>query len=95
MRRKILEGNGNNLKLTTVYDATDHLVRNMHERNEIGRGFSPDRNSRKIASIPMDDMMALIAAKNVDAIAAMQGDDQAMRRLIRAHPEWRCSEGGI
>lgn len=95
MRQNTLEENGNNLKLTTVYDATDHLVRNMHERNEIGRGFSKDRNCRKIASIPMDDMMALIARKNGDAIAAMGGDDKAMRRLIRAHPEWRCSEGGI
>ena len=37
----------------------------------------------------------MIAQKNGDAIAAMGGDDQSMRRLIRAHPEWRCSEGGI
>jgi len=39
--------------------------------------------------------MALIQNGNVDAQAAMAGDDVAMRRLIRAHPEWRTSEGGI
>lgn len=92
---KILNENKDRYELRTVYDPTAHYVRNMRERNESGKGFLPNREGRKIASIPVDDLMALIQSGNQDASAAMGGDDAAMRRLIRAHPEWRTSEGGI
>ena len=32
---------------------------------------------------------------DLDATAALAGDDGALRRLIRAHPEWRTSEGRL
>jgi hypothetical protein len=92
---KILTGNDNRYELRTVYDSTEHYVRNMRERNESGKGFLPGREGRKIASIPLEDFMRLVQLGNQDAVAAMAGDDTAMRRLIRAHPEWRTSEGGI
>jgi len=92
---KILTGNDNRYELRTVYDPTEHYVRNMRERNESGKGFLPGREGRKIASIPLEDFMRLVQLGNQDAVAAMAGDDTAMRRLIRAHPEWRTSEGGI
>ena len=92
---KILTGNDNRYELRTVYDPTEHYVRNMRERNESGKGFIPGREGRKIASIPLEDFMRLVRLGNQDASAAMAGDDAAMRRLIRAHPEWRTSEGGI
>ncbi len=92
---KILTGNDNRYELRTVYDPTEHYVRNMRERNESGKGFLPGREGRKIASIPLEDLMRLVRLGNQDASAAMAGDDAAMRRLIRAHPEWRTSEGGI
>ena len=92
---KILNENKDRYELNTVYDPTAHDIRNMRERNDSGKGFLPGREGRKIASIPVDDMMALIQNGNADAQAAMAGDDAAMRRLIRAHPEWRTSEGGI
>lgn len=92
---KILTGNDNRYELRTVYDPTEHYVRNMCERNESGKGFLPGREGRKIASIPLEDFMRLVQLGNQDAVAAMAGDDTAMRRLIRAHPEWRTSEGGI
>ena len=92
---KILTGNDNRYELRTVYDPTEHYVRNMRERNESGKGFLPGREGRKIASIPMEDFMMLVRSGNGDACAALGGDDTAMRRLIRAHPEWRTSEGGI
>ena len=92
---KILKESKDRYELNTVYDPTAHYIRNMRERNDSGKGFLPGKEGRKIASIPVDDMMALIQNGNADAQAAMAGDDVAMRRLIRAHPEWRTSEGGI
>lgn len=91
---KILTENKDGYELRTVYD-TDPILKINNEMRKDGKGISSDGNSRRVASIPMEDMMRLISAKSPDALAAMAGDDKAMRRLIRAHPEWRTSEGGI
>ena len=91
---KELREEGGRYSLRTLYDTDPILRKNMEARKE-GRGFSSDGNARRVASIPLEDMMRLITEKNQDALAAMRGDDKALRRLIRAHPEWRTSEGGI
>ena len=83
------------VRLRTAYD-TDEFERDNHNLKKIiGKGFTPDRRMRLIAEIPMNDILRLGNAGDHDAIAGMNGDDAALKRLIRRNPGWRASDGSI
>ena len=67
----------------------------MRKRREIGKGFTRERTMRHIAEIPLDELVALGHSGCDDAVAAAMGDDAALKKLIKLHPEWRVSEGQI
>jgi hypothetical protein len=77
-----------------IYDTTASELANGRDRL-LGKGWTPGKTLRRVASIPVEDVIRLGKEGNLDAVMAMNGDDGAMRRLIRAHPEWRCSEGRV
>lgn len=100
MRKTFVEEQGQKVKLLTAYDTTDIEVANKEKRKRQGRGFTKGRhgfggNLRHVASIPLDDIVRLGTKGNMDAVMAMAGDEKAMTRLLKQHPEWRTSEGGI
>lgn len=74
------------VRLTRVVDLTPHLRVNQQERLLIGKGFSKGGNLRKIGSIPID----VLVKHNINI-----HDDEAVRKFLKEHPEYRCSEGEI
>ena len=74
------------VRLRRVVDLSPYLKLNRQDRNTIGKGFSKGGNFRKIGSIPIDVLMKY----GIDI-----HDDNAIRKFLREHPEYRCSEGGI
>lgn len=82
-------------ELKTVIPTDDLGAAASQMKKIIGKGFTKERTLRHVAEIPLDELVALGHSGCDDAVAAAMGDDQAMKRLIRQHPEWRVSEGGI
>lgn len=82
-------------ELKTVIPSDQIGVAAKRMRKEIGKGFTGGRTMRHVADVPMDELVALGHAGCDDAVAALLGDDGAMKRLILKHPEWRVSDGGI
>ena len=74
------------IKLTKTVDVSPYLLTNKKERNLIGKGFSRKGNLRKVASIPID----VLIAHGIDI-----HDDNAIRKFLREHPEYRVSEGAV
>lgn len=74
------------VRLRKVVDLSAYLQAIKSERQELGKGFSRGRNLRKIGSIPLD----VLIAHGIDI-----HDDNAIRKFLREHPEFRCSEGEI
>jgi len=74
------------VKLTRIVDLAPYLLANKQERILLGKGFSKKRTLRKIASIPLD----VLIKHGIDP-----RDDNALRKFLREHPEYRCSEGDI
>jgi hypothetical protein len=103
MRKTYLWEDGDSIYVRHVYNADDIYAQNAIERQS-NKGFTRGHkgfggNLRKVASIPMDDLERLAREGNQDAVCAIAGSGedatQALRRLIRQHPEWRSSEGAI
>ena len=74
------------VRLTRVVSLLPYLQAVKQERQVLGRGFSKGRTLRKIGSIPIDVLMK----HGIDI-----HDDNAIRKFLREHPEYRCSEGEI
>jgi hypothetical protein len=74
------------VELRRTVDLSAFLYSNYQERKLIGRGFSKGGNLRKIGSIPVD----VLIKHGIDI-----HDDNAIRKFLREHPEYRCSEGAI
>lgn len=74
------------IRLTRVVDLTPYLIANYEERKAIGKGISKSKVWRKVASIPID----VLLANGIDI-----HDDEAIKDFIKKHPEYRVSEGGF
>lgn len=74
------------VRLTRAVDLSLYLRANHEEKKLIGKGFSKGKTLRKIGSIPVDVLMK----HGIDI-----NDDNAIRKFLREHPEYRCSEGDI
>jgi len=74
------------VRLTRVVSLLPYLKAIKQERQALGKGFSKGGTLRKIGSIPIDVLMK----HGIDI-----HDDNAIRKFLREHPEYRCSEGEI
>lgn len=95
---KVSETPRGDVELLVVSDTDDIDAITAKERGVSGKGFTAGGTLRKVANIPTHDLNALIALgdKNaMDYAASGCKDGRALRKLIRLHPEWRCSEGEI
>jgi len=86
-----LEEEKGRVKLTGVVDIRPFLEANARERALIERGFSKKRTLRKIGSIPIEVLLTLPREKAIEIMT----DDNAMKRFLKEHPEFRVSEGDI
>lgn len=89
---------GDRLELPVLVDSTDTDRENAEERKLIGKGFTKGRGWRKIASVELDEIVALAWKGDFDAIDYLKSggaDKKATRALILKNPQWRCSEGAI
>lgn len=90
MRHEELFINGDEVKVVVTTNLEGHFQALKKERETNGKGFSQERTLRKIASIPIDTLMAM-GAEGVEAM----NDPAAMKRLLNKRPELRTSEGSI
>ena len=79
-----------------MVDVEDMLIKNRGERDAlpITRRLSDNASSlgmRKVASIPIDDLMAL----GEKGVAMMNGDQNALRKFLNEHPEYRTAGGRL
>jgi len=74
------------VRLTRVVSLLPYLQAVKQERQVLGKGFSKGRTMRKIGSIPIDVLLQY----GIDI-----HDDNAIRKFLKEHPEYRCSEGEI
>ena len=74
------------IRLTRTVSLIPYLKAIKQERQVSGKGFSLSKGLRKIGSIPID----VLIAKGIDIY-----DDDAIRKFLREHPEYRTSEGAI
>ena len=85
------------VRMTRVIDTGWSEKHNKEMRKD--KGWTAKRTLRHVAEIPFDEVLALAQSGDPDAIQAILRpsgeDDGAFRRLLRRHPEWRCSEGSI
>jgi hypothetical protein len=99
VRRDILEADERGRVETRGLVVSDDLDEFNYElRRMLGRGFTRDGKSRWISNIDIDELEALYLGGDRDAAAFMESgykDREALRRLLRRFPQWRCSEGGV
>lgn len=99
MRGQILKNQGDNVTLQTIYDPSAVYQQNYLNRMSGINGFTKERTRRQLAEIPVDDLNALIAQGDLDAIVFHNSSGKeaktALKRLLRRFPEWRCSTGAI
>ncbi len=79
---------------------TDDAERENWRSVQRGKGFIRDSSGeivgREIAAIPHEEAAMLEAQKDIDWLSfSRNGDKNALRRLLKRFPYWRCSEGGI
>jgi len=91
MARIKLEEEKGKVKLTCVVDIRPFIEANAKEKTLAGKGFSKKRTLRKIGSIPIEVLLTLPRNKAVEIMT----DDNAMRKFLKEHPEFRVSEGDI
>ena len=91
MRRETLQINGEKFILRVVSDLTPYLRKNYEEKKYIGKGFSKKRTWRKIGSIPIDFLLSLPKEQQEEIMK----DPKAIKKILKKHPEFRCSEGEI
>ena len=63
------------------------LVRNQQDKLNDNRGYSRKRTLRKVASIPIDVIMAM-----GDRGFELLRDDRKLRRFLKKHPEYMTVE---
>ena len=91
-----VDGSGVKLRILVDSEETDKL--NCIERKLLGKGMTAGGNMRKVANIDEEELYALMANGDIDALDfAHSGysDKYALRRLLQKFPRWRCSEGAI
>jgi hypothetical protein len=100
MRRDILEFDERRgraeMRGLVVSDDLDEF--NYELRRMLGRGFTKDGKTRWISNIDGDELAARRLSGDRDAIAFTESgykDREALRRLLRRFPQWRCSEGCV
>ena len=94
MRGQILRKHGDNVTLQTVYDPSSVYQQNYLSRMNGHKGFTENRTRQQLADIPVDDLNALVAVNDMDAIVFSQSSGKeaktALNRLLVRFPEWRC-----
>jgi hypothetical protein len=99
MRRDILEADERGrveMRGLVVSDDLDEF--NYELRRMLGKGFTKDGRKRWISNIDPDELKALSTNGDRDARAFEESgykDREALRRLLRRFPQWRCSEGCV
>ena len=94
-----IEGRGDNVRLLNHIN-TDGAERENWQQLQQGKGFIRDERGnvagRFVANIPVEEAAMLEAQKDLDYLSfSRNGDKNALRRLLKRFPYWRCSEGGI
>ena len=94
-----LEELGDNVRLLNHIN-TDDAERENWQHVQQGKGFIRDEQGnvagRFVANIPVEEAAMLEAQKDLDYLSfSRNGDKNALRRLLKRFPYWRCSEGGI
>ena len=94
-----IEGRGDNVRLLNHIN-TDDAERENWQHVQQGKGFIRDERGnvagRFVANIPVEEAAMLEAQKDLDYLSfSRNGDKNALRRLLKRFPYWRCSEGGI
>lgn len=94
MRGQILRKHGEEVTLQTIYDPSSVYQQNYLSRMNGHKGFTENRTRQQLADIPIDDLNALIAVNDMDAIVFSQSSGKeaktALNRLLVRFPEWRC-----
>lgn len=102
-KRQFLTEDKGKIILETHYN-TDVYEEHNYQQKKGGKGFTKKSNGsrgnlRLVASVPVEEIIRLELEGCRDAKMALFGSgpesDEALRRLIRKHPEWRSSEGAI
>ena len=93
------EEKGGHYRLLTHIDTREEQRKNWESVKE-GKGFIRDESGeitgRLVAQIPAEEAAMLEHVKDLDYLSfSRNGDKNALRRLLRRFPYWRCSEGGI
>lgn len=86
------------VEMRVLVDSSGTDKMNAEERKVSGKGFTSGGNMRKVANIDPDELHALMANGDKDALDfALSGysDRRALRRLLYRFPLWRCSEGAL
>jgi len=91
MRKEILKIEKDKFILHVISDLTPYLRKNYEEKKLIGKGFSKKRTWRKIGSIPLDFLLSLPKEQQEEIMR----DPRAIKKILKKHPEFRCSEGEI
>lgn len=91
MEKTIFKEEKDRIELIKQVDITDILEFIALERKYIGKGFTKEKNMRKIATIPIDVLMSLPKEKAV----AILTDPREMKKFIKANPQFKACEGNI
>lgn len=90
MKERLYEEKGKIILQRTV-DISDYLRANYEERKNIGKGISTKKTFRKIASIPIEAILALPHEQGF----AILHDEKALKEFLRKNPHFLCSEGNF
>jgi hypothetical protein len=99
MRKDIItEDEQGRVEMRGLVDSGDIDELNAGLRLILGKGFTGGGTFRHTANIDRDEWAALLMNMDRDALdfeASRWSDKDALRRLLRRFPQWRCSEGGV
>lgn len=90
MKERLYEEKGKIIFQRTV-DLSDYIMANYEEKKIIGRGFSSKKTFRKIASIPIEAILALPQEQGF----AILHDERALKEFLRKNPQFLCCEGNF
>lgn len=94
-----LEEHGDEIRLLNHIN-TDDAERENWKSVQQGKGFIRDSRGkitgRSVANIPVEEAAMLEAQKDLDWLSfTRNGNKNALCRLLKRFPYWRCSEGGV
>ena len=98
MREMFVDVDGSGVKLRILVDSEETDKLNHIERKLLGKGMTAGGNMRKVANIDEEELYALMANGDTDAMDFAQSgysDKRSLRLLLLKFPQWRCSEGAI